>query len=256
MDIIKLRKCRDKARKKYLKSNHVEHYENFRNLRHKVKQQIRNDNVRYFHSIFDGNPNPKKMWSTIRSLGISNNAIRNVKEYPVSADSLNEHYLNVSSVDDENLARTTLKGYEDLPECERELFHFKYVTPEEIRTAINSITSSAVGVDGIPVSFLKLMLDEILVVLVHIFNHCLQSGVFPSIWKSANIIPLPKGPNPTVCKDFRPVSILCALSKALEKVIHSQVCDYITSNRLINKFQSGFRKGHSTTTVLKWWTIS
>ncbi|KAK3924266.1 Phosphatidylserine decarboxylase proenzyme 2 [Frankliniella fusca] len=147
VDISKLMKCRDKARRKHLKSNHAVDYEYFRQLRNKVKQQIRNAKVRYYHSIFDGNPSPKKMWSTIRSLGIAGGGIRNVKEYPVSADSLNEHYLNVSSIDDENLAKTTICRYENLPNCERELFHFKYVTPEDIKSVINSITSSAVGAD-------------------------------------------------------------------------------------------------------------
>ena len=165
-------------------------------------------------------------------------------------DTQNAHYLSVSSFADVLLAEDTVKYYNELPECEREAFHFKYDMPTEILEAVRSITSSAMGVDLIPTQFMKVVLRDLLEVLVHIFNLSSQSGVFPSIWKSANILPIPKTKNPVECKDFRPVSILCLLSNALEMIVHKQMYDYMVSNNIINKFQSGFRKGHSTVTTL------
>jgi hypothetical protein len=50
--------------------------------------------------------------------------------------------------------------------------------------------------------------------------------------------------------DFRPVSILNVLSKALEKVVHNQLYDFVTVNNILNPCQSGFRKHCSTKTAL------
>ena len=51
-------------------------------------------------------------------------------------------------------------------------------------------------------------------------------------------------------KDLRSVSILCVLPKALEKTVHKQISEYIECYKLSNPLQSGFKKGHSTTSAL------
>jgi len=61
--------------------------------------------------------------------------------------------------------------------------------------------------------------------------------------------PIPKIPNPSVAKDFRPVSILHALSKVIESVILNQILSFVES-KAYNPTQSGFWKGHSTTSLL------
>lgn len=109
--------------------------------------------------------------------------------------------------------------------CEggQEKFYFKYVSPDEIIKAVNSISSKAQGVDGISITMLKQCLVHIIPVLCHIFDHCLQHGVFPSIWKKAQIIPIPKKKLSSDPSDFRPVSILCVISKVCEKIAFNQV---------------------------------
>jgi hypothetical protein len=51
-------------------------------------------------------------------------------------------------------------------------------------------------------------------------------------------------------KDFRPISILPALSKVLELVMRDQIMTFCDESGLISEFQSGFRPGQSTTTAL------
>lgn len=43
---------------------------------------------------------------------------------------------------------------------------------------------------------------------------------------------------------------LCVLGKAIEKVVHEKVSAFLLQNHLFSKYQSGFRKGHSTMTAL------
>uniref|UniRef100_A0ABD2X8T5 Reverse transcriptase domain-containing protein n=1 Tax=Trichogramma kaykai TaxID=54128 RepID=A0ABD2X8T5_9HYME len=56
--------------------------------------------------------------------------------------------------------------------------------------------------------------------------------------------------SPRDARDFRPISLLCAMSKILERLAHAQLTDYIESRKLLNKYQSGFRGGNSTQTAL------
>ena len=44
--------------------------------------------------------------------------------------------------------------------------------------------------------------------------------------------------------------MLPVLSKVFERIILQQMTEYIDNNAILHKYQSGFRKGHSTTTAL------
>ena len=50
--------------------------------------------------------------------------------------------------------------------------------------------------------------------------------------------------------NYRPVSILSVVSKILERVVFTQLQDYLTDNHLMYELQSGFRPGFSTNTCL------
>jgi hypothetical protein len=64
------------------------------------------------------------------------------------------------------------------------------------------------------------------------------------------VIPVAKISNPLEPKDYRPISILPALSKALEMVMRYQIVSFLDCARALDRFQSGFRKCHSTVTAL------
>ena len=51
-------------------------------------------------------------------------------------------------------------------------------------------------------------------------------------------------------KDYRPISVLSVLSKVYERVILNQLWSFIKTQNLYSINQSGFRKGHSTNTLL------
>ena len=86
--------------------------------------------------------------------------------------------------------------------------------------------------------------------LVHIVNISFETGIFPERWKKAIIKPIPKIPIPLTPSDFRPISLLCTLSKIIEKVVNIQIIAYITKYQLLDPYQSAYRKNHSTQTAL------
>ena len=85
---------------------------------------------------------------------------------------------------------------------------------------------------------------------VDIINESLNTSVFPSLWKRALIVPVPKIKKPTAPKDYRPISILCSLSKVLEAVVHKQLLAHLVENELLDARKSDFKMDHSTQTVL------
>ena len=66
----------------------------------------------------------------------------------------------------------------------------------------------------------------------------------------ARISPIPKVTNPTELKDYRPILILSILSKVYEKQVLHQITDFIETQQVYNKHQPGYRKNHSTATIL------
>ena len=83
-----------------------------------------------------------------------------------------------------------------------------------------------------------------------IVNDCIRKCIFPEQWKVAKVCPIPKVHNPSQSKDYRPISILLIFSKILEQVIMKQLCLFIEDQLVYSKNQSGFRKNHSTNTLL------
>lgn len=59
--------------------------------------------------------------------------------------------------------------------------------------------------------------------LTHIFNLTLSNNEIPNIWKSAYVLPLLKGGDPSVVNNYRPISKLCVLAKVLEKLVSEQL---------------------------------
>ena len=77
-----------------------------------------------------------------------------------------------------------------------------------------------------------------------------ETGTEPDELKSAIVKPLFKRGSRLEVGNYRPVSLLCIISKVLERAIYVQLYDYLKSNQLFYEFQSGFRKSYSTDTCL------
>ena len=85
--------------------------------------------------------------------------------------------------------------------------------------------------------------------LASIFNCSLREGVLPNVWKSANIIPLPKTkPLMSVKTDIRPISITPIAAKVFESIIMKYVDDSVCDT--IDSKQFGGIAGTSTTDAL------
>ena len=130
-------------------------------------------------------------------------------------------------------------------------FRLKSVHPEDVLKIIGKLkTSSSCGTDEISSYVLKLIKHEITPVVTHLVNLSITQQDFPFLWKVAKVIPLHKKNEILYPKNYRPVSLLCVLSKVLEKCIFVQMVEYLESNGLIHPSHHGFRAKHSTVSAL------
>ena len=63
--------------------------------------------------------------------------------------------------------------------------------------------------------------------------------------KHADVVPLFKGGDKHGLGNYRPISLLLALSKILKKVIYARVYNFLNDTNQIFKSQYGFRSKHS-----------
>ena len=125
-------------------------------------------------------------------------------------------------------------------------FDFQCVDCTDVKKTIQNIAAkNSCGLDAISTKLIKMIGDDIARPLTFIINQSLSTGVFADKLKIAQVIPLYKKDDPHLVDNFRPISLLPAISKIFEKIVFNQVYDYFDRNKLLYTSQYGFRKLHS-----------
>ena len=166
-----------------------------------------------------------------------------------AADKMNEFFrekvLNLRS-------RMNSKPSEKVTPMTGNTFSFNCVGVATLRRALKELKPKvSYGLDGVPITVIKLAFENLALPLVHTTNLILSSGVWPALWKEAQVVPGLKANKPSdELSSYRPISGLCSVSKLVEKVIYNQMLVFINERGIIPKHQHGFRAGHSTDTAL------
>ena len=185
----------------------------------------------------------------LRPIGYSPNdiPISDNKEMSVL---FNSHFTSIGNKLAENIPSPE-KRFEDY--LIRATTSFSIIPPntETVCKLLRGLdVSKAVGLDQIPNRILKISCDIIGPSLCLIFKRSVESGIFPGEWKVAKVTPVFKKGEKTDVNNYRPISVVPAIAKIFEKIIHDQLYSYLNDNNLLAPCQSGFRSLHSTTTAL------
>ena len=227
--------------------------EHYKRLRNKCLSLIRHDHI---------NHNLKRVkrggqaaaWSVVNHLtGKSRGrelplptGTRSAKE---AADSCNTYYIEKVL----NL-RKDLKSNMSLKEAISSDTGFKFhcIGTKALKNALHSLQNkSSVGIDKIPITVFKAGWSALALPLVHIVNTVIRSGKWPDQWKQILITPVHKqGKPPLEVSSYRPVALLCAISKLCERALYDQIMDFVEEHGLLPNDQHGFRKNRSTNSAL------
>ena len=169
-----------------------------------------------------------------------------VHDPELTSNIFNDYYVNI----------TSQLGLSDLPEtdaCPSVLaindrhnnlhmsFSFQPTTVEHVAEKLHQLNSKkATGFDHIPAKLLKVSADIIAPSLTAQINNNIATSCFPTELKTAQVIPVYKKKDPLDKANYRPVSILPALSKIFERILADQMMEFF----------SAFRKGISCQSIL------
>ena len=128
-------------------------------------------------------------------------------------------------------------------------FTFEPVSSSYVKEILDDLNPrTAVGADGISPRLLRLSAPVMAEEIARSINFLIANRSWPDKWKCGNLTPLFKKDKDTRKENYRPVSVLTALSKVFEKVMYDQL--YNTFCRHLSKNLSGFLKNHSCCTAL------
>ena len=238
--------------KKYEKRDEVttQTFSIYQGLRNKVTHMIRASKIKMFNDKINSKiKHPKAFHNALKDNSIVDNKRINITHPAVDSTKLNECFLsnNNAKIDnskiDQEIGNILKNG---LPAS----FTFREVSKAEIEKVIKSIKTNACGVDKISAYFLKLCIQHITGPLKEIVNSSFRVSNFPTRWKMALVKPLPKINIPLEPSDFRPISLLPAVSKIMEKIAAKQMVEYLKAKRLLDNYQSAYKSNHSTLTAL------
>jgi len=126
-------------------------------------------------------------------------------------------------------------------------FQFQEINDEVIISIIDKLApKTSCGFDGVSSKMVKTIKVALIQPITLIINQMLHTGIFPDKLKIAKIIPLHKKDDETLLNNYRPISLLPAISKIFEKVIFKQIYHFFQEKKLFYNAQYGFRSEHST----------
>ena len=130
-------------------------------------------------------------------------------------------------------------------------FEFSETSSEKILNILKDLNpSKATGIDNLSGKFLKDGADILARPISQLCNLSIKLGSFPTSCKIARVKPLFKKGYKTDPQNYCSISLLPILSKIIGRIIHGQTQEFLSKNKIIYRFQSGFRKNYSTNTCL------
>ena len=256
-----VQKLIDKKNKRFCKKKKnktIANKDKYKAAKTEMENAIEDEKSKFYQKLLENSNNcNKKRWDAIRLI-INRRKIDN-KPCMVSDDVLGKYYENVAP----NLANelpylthndipSTSKNPRKTPKLDKK-FEFKAIFDREVYELILKLDKNkGPGIDHIDVKSLKSIAHIISNHLSILFNECISNGVYPQCLKIAKCIPIYKGSpsDPLLPSNYRPISILTAINKIFERILHNQLSRYLEENNLLPNFQYGYRKQHNTSQAI------
>ena len=122
---------------------------------------------------------------------------------------------------------------------------FHPTSEAEISQIISGLRNSSAGYDAIRPILIKDNIDVLTLPIMHIINLSMAQGIVPKQLKIAQITPVFKSGKADLVNNYRPISVLTALSKILEKVVCKRLTSFFDTHSILSNSQFGFRRKHS-----------
>ena len=249
-EIKKLMDQRDKYKNKFNKDKKAETELLFKDLRNQVTHAIRKSKIKVFNDKINTKfKNPKLFHQALKNFTIVESKSDTNSECTMDPTILNKAFVkNNNAKIDEELVTDEVNHI--LNKSKPHVFTFQEISDLEVLKMVRSIKTNACGIDGVSAFFLKLGIEHSVFAFTEIINTSFRYQKFPERWKMAVVKPIPKNNNPVIATDYRPISLLPAFSKVVEKLAAKQMIDYLRNSGYLDNLQSAYKQSHSTITAL------
>lgn len=222
----------------------------------KVAKQLFNDNI-YLNSvnkskaawsIINNNLNIKQDSKMEHEILINENLESNAE---IIANHFNQYFIDIPNKLSSNNDNTEVDYHKFTINKNYPTIFVEPATENEIFNVIMSLrNSNSSGIDNISSNMLKSVVNFITGPLTYLINWSLNTGIFPEVLKTAKVVPIFKKGNRQCVENYRPISLLSAVSKILEKIVSSRMKHFLDTYNILNTAQHGFREGRSTQTAV------
>ena len=162
-------------------------------------------------------------------------------------NAFNQHYTSIISETRQKIPTTETPYTDYLPPSNPNTIFIAPISSQDINNIVRKLKpKTSFGHDNISTKLLKSVITYIITPLTHIINRSLLTGTVPTQFKQSKVVPIFKSSDPTLCNNYRPVSLLSSFSKILEKCMYHKLTNFLENSNLIYKHQYGFRKSHNT----------
>ena len=251
-ETIQLMYQRDYAFDKSNKTNDTQWKKEYRRLKKFVQLTISQKKKAYFEEaeVASKTQSASAFWKLYKRL--LPQTPRQTIPRTLTAERLNEYFTNVANNIDASFDKEVKLHW--VGEKSLHTFVFHSVTIEQVTKEFKAMENgSNLDVLGCDRKLLKIAAPYIVQCITCIINDSIMNADVHHDWKTAKVTPIFKGgedadiTNPS---DYRPISIICHIAKLIEKLIKTQLLDYLTLHNFISGDQSAYLKGHSTVTCL------
>ena len=254
---------RKRLKKKFNRSRNQCDWESYRIVGNKVVSMRRKSIRRHFEKLCSEKyADQKKFWRVIKpyvnsrkkvdnsgiTLKEGDKIIRNPQEV---TETLNNFFTSCT----QSTKEQNQNGYPvDLSHISNNLISKPNVSlsntnPTEVYEVMRKLApNKASGCDGIPPLAVKESMDVLCFPLSTLINHVLTSTKIPQQWKLGEVTPILKKDCSLLKTNYRPITILPALSKVFEKIIHCRISPYF--EEIYHKYVFAFRKYHGCDSAL------
>lgn len=189
--------------------------------------------------------NPQRaMWHIINK---NRNQLKKTKnESSLTADELNGYFVGVGA----SVGGQGTPCKERRPSSYQSMYMQGTTADEIIRITAALKPKTSNDCYGMNVALIKEIVETIAEPLAQLFNQSVTTGVFPDLLKTAVVTCIHKKGDKNIPSNYRPISILPAVSKIFETLIKNRIMDYITHRQILTEHQHGFRRGKTTVTAM------
>jgi endonuclease/exonuclease/phosphatase family metal-dependent hydrolase len=261
-DVQNLIKHRNFFRNQYRKHGRKSDSSCMQQLNRMIRQEITKINQRNFNdklaslmvqdnSIWAMTKSLKNKKSAIPPLESPNGSIAYTNQEKANAFANAFHSAHLTTVNEksphERSVRKSRKIISKIPTHSASK-DFVAVSALGLKAMVGTLKAKkAPGPDLITNLLLKNLPSTAFTVIASTFNKCLELGYFPTRWKEAKVIAIPKpGKNLKLPTNYRPISLLSCIGKLFEKVALERLSDHEEQNKIFIQEQFGFVKQRGT----------